>query len=117
MGGTQGEVWLCNVTLGRSRGPEPLLPGCFGKGSVHIAPVCLEHLCGFYYCLCSWNYVFFLLIEIKTVVVVLLLVFNFQVLVNKSAWASPGRFGDTSWPSDSKVGTVTTVQQGQMAAK
>lgn len=61
--------------------------------------------------LCSWNYIFFQVIEIKTFVVViavLLLMFNFKLLINKSAWASPGRFGDT-WRGD----TLVFRQQGR----
>lgn len=50
----QGTAWVCTVsTLGESRGPEPHLPGCFRKGLVQIALVCLECLWGLY--LCSLN--------------------------------------------------------------
>lgn len=78
-GGFREKCGSAPCHTGEEPGTRARVPGCFGKGSVQIAPVYLEHLCGFYYSLCSWNYIFFQTIEIKTfvVVVVSLLVFNF----------------------------------------
>lgn len=49
MGGSRGVAGVSTMfTLGESRGPETHLPGCFGKGLVQIALVCLERLWGLY---------------------------------------------------------------------